>query len=155
MRKLSIVLAFAAFGMVGCASSGYQAYVDAQVAISAAQAKADVERYRALAEIAKTGDSAARVAAVISLNQQSSSKPQAVGLRAPESAADLALRWTSVLLPSVTQIYGIGKNAEISIVNSNNSLEGLKSNNGMVVDLVQGRIPPVIGTENDVLLYPR
>jgi hypothetical protein len=65
-------------------------------------------------------------------------------------------------VPSLTQFYSISKNAEIAINNSDNNLEGKKSDNGMIVDLVQGRPTPIIGNRTDAdgssqdfLLYPR
>jgi hypothetical protein len=74
-------------------------------------------------------------------------------ISAPTSIGDTMLKWASVLVPSLTQVYAIAKSTDVAITHSNNSVESLKSNNGMVVDLVQGRAP-VIGTEDDVLLYP-
>jgi hypothetical protein len=80
----------------------------------------------------------------------------------PRSTTDKLLPWASLLVPSLTQFYSIQKNAEISITNSNNSLEAQKSNNGMIVDLVQGRPTPIVGNRTDTdgssqdfLLYPR
>jgi hypothetical protein len=63
------------------------------------------------------------------------------------------LPWAALIVPSITQFYSITKNAEMSINNSNNSLAGKLSDNDMITDLVIGR-KPVIGTVDDVLLYP-
>jgi hypothetical protein len=76
-------------------------------------------------------------------------------IAAPTSIGDTMLKWASVLVPSLTNVYAIAKSTDVAITHSNNSVISQKSNNEMVVDLVQGRIPPVIGTEDDVLLYPR
>jgi hypothetical protein len=74
-------------------------------------------------------------------------------IAAPKSTAEVLLPWASLIIPSVTQFYSITKNAEIAINNSNNNLEGKKSDNSMITNLVIGR-EPVIGTADDVLLYP-
>jgi hypothetical protein len=154
MRKLTVTVALTAVGLVGCATGDYKVYADTQRAIVEAQTSAKVAKIEALSDIAKNGDTTARVAAVISLNHlQQSINPGT--LRQPDSVGDTMLKWTSVLLPSLTQFYSIGKSAEIAIVNSNNMLEGKKSDNGMIVDLVQGRVTPIIGTQDDLLIYPR
>ena len=155
MRKLTAVVALTALGLGGCATGEYKLYADTQRSIAESQASAAVARIEALSEIAKSGDTTARVAAVIALQQGAPFTNNSPRIEQPTSAGDTALRWASLLVPSLTQFYSIGKSAEIAIVNSNNLLEGKKSDNGMIVDLVQGRIPPVIGTQDDVLLYPR
>jgi len=128
MRKIILASAIGVLTLTGCATStsDYERYTQAQEAIAIARSQAEIARYKALEAIALKGDSGAGVAAAM-----------------------------GIAMGGLTQFYSIQKNAEISITNSNNSLESQKSNNGMIVDLVQGRIPPVIGTEDDVLLYPR
>jgi hypothetical protein len=91
----------------------------------------------------------------ITMGGGSNANPRDTQILQPKSTADRLLPWASLLVPSLTQFYSIQQNAAIAINNSDNNLEAQKSNNGMIVDLVQGRIPPVIGTEDDVLLYPR
>lgn len=154
MKLLSIVLV--AFFVTGCASTNYQLYAEAQVMIAEAQSKADIAKYNALAEIARTGDAAAKVAAVMSLNQSNPSTNSTI-MRQPETAGDVALKWTSVLLPSVTQIYGITKSHDLAVTQSNNSRDISMNTNGTMLGfgrLAAGRDIPVIGTQDDVLLYP-
>lgn len=154
MKSLAIVLGVVF--LTGCASTNYQLYAEAQVMVAEAQAKADIERYKALAEIARAGDSAAKVAAVMSLNNTSSNKQPTI-MRQPESASDTALKWTSVLLPSVTQIYGLTKNYDLAINQSNNSKDiAINSNQTMLGfgRLTAGREIPIVGSETDRLIYP-
>ena len=67
MTKLSIAL-FAVI-LTGCATGDeYRQYTEAQKAVSNARAMAEAARYQALTEIAKTGDSTAKTAAVMSLS---------------------------------------------------------------------------------------
>jgi hypothetical protein len=74
-------------------------------------------------------------------------------IAAPKSTAEALLPWASLIIPSITQFYSITKNAEMAINSSNNSLTGKLSDNDMITDLVIGR-KPIIGTADDVLLYP-
>jgi hypothetical protein len=121
MKFLAIILTLAI--LTGCASgpSNYALYAETQAKIAQANAIAETAKYNALAEIAKTGDSAARVAAVISIQMNSNSQqrqPQHVA--APESFADTALKWTSVLLPSFTQLYNVQRNTAVAMRQSDN-----------------------------------
>jgi hypothetical protein len=162
MRKTILAAAIGILALSGCASNNYQQYVKAQENIATARAEADIARYKALEAIANRGDTTARVAAVIALQQgapQTNSSPK---LEQPTSVGDIALRWASVLVPSLTQIYGIGKSTDVAITHSNNSVESQKSTNSMIVDLVQGRPTPIVGNRTDgdgatedFLLYPR
>jgi hypothetical protein len=158
MKFKLIALAAAAAVLTGCATgpSDYQLYADTQKAMAQARAMTETARIAALSEIARTGDSSSKVAAVMSLQFAAQSQPQSQQMiSAPKTTADKLLPWASLLVPSLTQFYSIKQNAAIAINSSDNALEAQKSDNGMIVDLVQGRIPPVIGDEDDVLLYPR
>jgi hypothetical protein len=159
MRKSILASVIGVLLLTGCATgtSDYERYTQAQEAIAIARSQAEIARYKALEAIALKGDSGAGVAAAmgIAMGGGQSTVSRDGPMAQPRSTTDKLLPWASLLVPSLTQFYSIQKNAEISITNSNNSLSAQKSSNGMIVDLVQGRIPPVIGTEDDVLLYPR
>jgi hypothetical protein len=158
MRKSILAGAIGVLTLTGCATgpSDYQRYAQAQENIALARAETETAKYKALETIALKGDAGASAVAAMGIAMgNSNTAPRDVQMLQPRSTTDRLLPWASLLVPSLTQFYSIQKNAEISIVNSNNSLSAQKSNNGMIVDLVQGRIPPVIGTEDDVLLYPR
>jgi hypothetical protein len=157
MRKSILAGAIGVLTLSGCATgtSDYERYAQAQENIALARAETETAKYKALETIALKGDAGASAVAAMGIAMGTSSGSRDQQLIQPRSTTDKLLPWASLLVPSLTQFYSIQKNAEISIVNSNNSLSAQKSNNGMIVDLVQGRIPPVIGTEDDVLLYPR
>lgn len=128
MKALIIAVA-AIVSLAGCASTQeYTAYVEAQKAIHSARAQAETARYQALAEIAKTGDTAAKVAAVISLNQgaPANSSPN---VAMPISNAEVARQWASILVPAVTQGYIANQGAKVAITQSNNSASVAKSTN--------------------------
>ena len=130
MRKIVAVIAVLAT-LTGCASQEYALYADAQKKIAEAQAMSDAARYAALAEIAKQGDTAAKVAAVMSLQMGSGSNngPRVQHVNPPKSIGDTALQWTSVLLPSLTQFYSISANRQVAITQSNNQAAIAQSTN--------------------------
>ena len=132
MSKLKLVaLVVAAVGLVGCASNDYRLYAETQAKIAQANRDAEIARYQALAKIAETGDSASRVAAVISLNIAGAGGPgpRQLPVNPPQTFGDKALQWTSVLLPSVTQMYGISANRQVAITQGNNQAAVAQSTN--------------------------
>lgn len=166
MIKLLAVTA-AVVALTGCATgpSDYALYAETQRQIATARSAAEIARYQALEAIAAKGDSAASVAAAMGIVMSgggNNAGPRDAVVSQPRSTADKLLPWASLLVPSLTQFYSISKNAEIAITNSDNNLEGKKSDNGMIVDLVQGRPTPIVGNRTDsdgnsedFLLYPQ
>lgn len=131
MRKITLIAAALALLTVGCASNNdYKLYADTQRAIAQAHRDADIARYQALSKIAETGDSASKVAAVMSLNMGGgNTSPRVQPVNPPKSMAETALQWTSVLLPSVTSLYGINANRQVAVTQSNNAAAVAKSTN--------------------------
>jgi hypothetical protein len=159
MRMKIIALAVGAAALTGCASmTDYSLYAETQQVIAKEKARAEVARFEALREIAKTGDATAQVAAVITLNQNSQSSTQVQGVAPPTNLHDTLLKWASIIVPSAVNVYGIGKNADVALTNSNNSRDIAINNNRSMVDmgkLIAGQEVPVVGTSNDVLLFPQ
>jgi hypothetical protein len=132
MIKNIILALTVAVTTVGCATNkDYQMYAETQQKIAQANAMAETARYAALAEIAKTADPGARVAAVMSINfgAQGSNSPKTNQVAAPRTFGDTALQWTSVLLPGLTNIYGITANRHVAITQSNNQAAVAQSTN--------------------------
>ena len=132
MIKNIVIALTVAVMTVGCATNkDYQLYAETQQKIAHAQAMSDTARYAALAEIAKTGDSGARVAAVMSINfgSQSGNSPRVQQVNPPKTFGDTALQWTSILLPSLTNIYGITANRQVAVTQSNNAASVAQSTN--------------------------
>lgn len=153
MKKLAIVVAVTALGLGGCASGNYKLYAETQQKIAEAQAQADIERYRAFSEIAASGDVTAQVAAAISLNQASVNSNRSIGLKEPESMGDRLLKWSQVILPNITGLYGIYSRDSLAKQQSNNNLELAKDNNDTQVEighLIAGKDIPM----NPVILDP-
>lgn len=136
MRILSIILA--SLLITGCASKEYAMYAETQKRIAESQAMAETAKYAALAEIAKTGDSAAKVAAVMSINfggsGNNNTRQQVIA--APESFSDKALKWTGALLPSLVQFYSIGANRDVAVTQSNNSTQASIQNSKTMENIV-------------------
>lgn len=125
MKRIALVLC--ALSMTGCATDQYAAYAEAHKA----QAAAQTARYQALADIAKMGDTTAKVAAVISLN--SGNAQQSAQIATPRSWADYALQWTGLLLPTVGQIYTINKQTSLGMRQSDNATAlGMSTNAAFV-----------------------
>ena len=122
-----LAIAVCALFLTGCATAEYQAYADAHKAQAAAQAA----RYQALADIAKQGDTTAKVAAVMSL--QMGGSQQNAQINAPKSWADYAMQWTGLLLPTVGQIYTVNKQTSLGMRQSDNATAlGISTNAAFV-----------------------
>jgi PBP1b-binding outer membrane lipoprotein LpoB len=113
MRLIAIILC--ALSLTGCATAEYQAYADAHKA----QAAAQTARFQALADIARQGDTTAKVAAVMSL--QMGGGQQNTQINAPKSWADYAMQWTGLLLPTIGQVYTINKQTSLGMRQSDNA----------------------------------
>lgn len=136
MNAKTLFLLGSAAILTGCATNDYALYAETQKAIAQARAVSEAARYNALAEIAKTGGDPAKVAAVLSIQMGGSPNSQpAQNVAPPKTFGDTALQWTSVLLPSLTQMYGIAKNTEVNIAQSNNSALVARSTNEAFVGI--------------------
>lgn len=118
-----IPIALACILLTGCATDNYRLYAQAQKAIADAETAKETARYQALAEIAKQGDTAAKVAAVITLNSMGGSGNQrpATQIAAPETFGDVTLKWLSVLMPAATQFYTVNRSSAVAMRQSDNA----------------------------------
>jgi len=124
MKLIAPIIAVLALS--GCAHE-YAAYAEAHKA----QAAAQTARYQALADIAKMGDTTAKVAAVMSL--QMGGQQQNTQINAPKNWADYALQWTGLLLPTVGQVYTVNKQTSLGMRQSENATAlGISTNNAFV-----------------------
>ena len=139
--KNVLIIGFTLAVLTGCASSEqYSAYVEAQREIAVARSQAEAARYRALSDIARQGDTAAKVAAVMSIQMgQLSAQTPTQQIQMPRSNSEIGLQWASVLAPSLTQLYSISRNADVAITQSNNAAAVSQSTNQAFVGIA-GRI---------------
>ena len=122
--KRTALIAVLALALTGCAHE-YAAYAEAHKA----QAQAQSAKYAALAEIAKMGDTTAKVAAVMSINGFGNG--QQLQINAPRHWADYALSFTGAILPVMGQVYAVRSQTNLGIIQSNNAtaLGTAQSNN--------------------------
>jgi hypothetical protein len=129
MKKSMIAAVCGILLLSGCASgNNYKMYAETQRAIADAEARKETARYNALMEIARQGDTASKVAAVMSIQfnnaGNANSKQQ---IAPPTDPGETALRWAGVLVPGLAQFYTINQNSKVAITQSNNSTQlGMK-----------------------------
>jgi hypothetical protein len=131
IKSVSITLV-AAFALVGCASThDYTMYAQGQAQIEAARYAAEAARFKAMSDIAATGDASAKVAAVVALALSNGNGGQnsPAQLKAPEAPGQTALAWASIFVPALTQGYSIYSNTRLGMAQSNNSARVAESTN--------------------------
>ena len=150
-----IAIAAAALTLTACATSN-DAYYTAIAEREKRQAEQELRADMAVADMAAKGDAQAKGMGLMYFALKSAGSKQAQqAIAAPKSTAEALLPWAALIVPSITQFYSISKNAEIALNSSNNALEGKLADNDMITDLVHGRITPIVGDADDVLIYPR
>ena len=148
-----LAIAAATLTLTACSTS-QDAYYKAIEARENRLAQQEMLADTAIADMAAKGDLQAKGMGIMYFALKNAGSKQAQqAIAAPKSTAETLLPWAALIVPSITQFYSITKNAEMAINNSNNALKGKLADNSMIVDLVQGREDPIIGTEDDVLLY--
>ena len=132
--------------LVGCASPEYELYAKAQTDIAVARHTAEAEKYKAMSEIAKSGDSAAKVAAVMAMAIGSGGSNQTV-VQAPQ--ASQALQWASILVPGLTQVAGMRYNYMGQKAASDNATAlGISTNSTFAAIAGKIQAPGAITTTN-------
>ena len=113
-RLLKVVTVLVAVLMVGCTTTGTQ-YYDAIRDAAASQAIVSEARYKALAQVAQSGEPGAASAAVmaIALSDDTPIVPQLV-----ESDA---LKWAQVVVPTMGTLGGLWMQTDLAKTQSNNS----------------------------------
>ena len=150
-----IAIAAAALTLTACAT-GNDSYYAAVEAREKRLAEQEMRADMAIVEMATKGDAQAKGAAQMYFALKNAGSKQAQqAIAAPKSTAEALLPWAALIVPSITQFYSISKNAEIALNSSNNALAGKLADNDMITDLVHGRITPIVGDADDVLIYPR
>lgn len=134
MKRLTLLIALPCAALLsGCATNEYAKYSEGQARIEAARAKADAARYKALSDIAASGDTTAKVAAVVALTSMQSQQQGGAQLRPPQASS--ALQWAQILVPGLTQIGGIWANARLGMRQSDNAARVAESTNSTFLGL--------------------
>lgn len=149
MKSVLILIATTlalALALAGCASQGdYKQYLDAKTrmdaashaatsAESVAKYNAEAEKYKAMAAIAASGSETAKVAAVVAMIGMNSNNQSLNTLQLPQNVVqpppqNEALQWASILVPSVTNVIGMGYNYKAAVTQSNNARDVAISTN--------------------------
>lgn len=125
-----------AIALTGCASTDYKLYAEATSDIEVAKHNAEAEKYKAIAAIGSSGTEAAKVAAIMSLTMGGNqNQQQGINLRAPETAGDTALRWASIVVPTLMQGYGIHATTQLGMRASDNGVLVSQSTNNAFVGM--------------------
>ena len=118
MKRL--IAGMVSVALAGCATPpGYVEYAAAIKAMAAQQAASSMAASEAIAKIAASGDSAARVAAVLMLGLQAQ-RTQAPVMEPPR---DQALQWAAVIMPSLTAVASGYFGYRLGVTQSNNQAQ--------------------------------
>ena len=151
---MKLIATIATALMLTACATGNDAYYKAIEARENRLAQQEMLADTAIADMAAKGDLQAKGMGIMYFALKNAGAKQVQqAIAAPKSTAEALLPWAALIVPSITQFYSITKNAEIALNSSNNALAGKGMDNDMITDLVIGR-KPVIGTVDDVLLYP-
>jgi len=152
MKRLILATAVA-LTLTACATN-QDAYYKAIEARENRLAQQELRTDSAIADMAATGGPEAKGMGIMYFGLKSAgAKANQQMIAEPKSVVEQLLPWASLLVPSITQLYSIQQNTAVQLRHSDNSLAGKALDNSMITNLVIGR-EPVIGTEDDVLLYP-
>jgi hypothetical protein len=151
MKRIILAITVA-LTLTACATN-QDAYYKAIEARENRLAQQELRADSAIADMASAGDPQAKGMAIMYFATKNASKAAQQAIAAPKSVAEQILPWASILVPSLTQLYSIQQNTAVQLRHSDNALAGKALDNDMITNLVQGR-EPIIGTADDVLLYP-
>ena len=142
MRKVAYILPAL---LIGCASpEQYLAYSQGQAAIESAKHAADAARYKAMSDIAASGDSASKVAAVMALAIGQAQTP--TQLQPPPK--NEALQWAQILVPGLTSIAGIYYGAKVGMNASDNAAAVSMSTNNAFLGMAGKIQAPAVPQAN-------
>jgi hypothetical protein len=152
MKRILLATA-AALTLTACATN-QDAYYKAVEARENRLAQQELRADSAIADMAAAGGPEAKGMGIMYFGLKSAgakANPQAIA--EPKSVSEQILPWLAVLLPETRMLFQARIGADVQNRHSDNSLAGKKLDNDMITDLVQGREAPIVGTEDDVLLY--
>ena len=140
MKYLLLIVAL----LGGCASPDYAVYTEAQRSVDVARHHADAAKYAAMASIANSGDSSAKVAAVLAMALGTSGVQGGSTIRAPQTSE--ALQWASIIVPSLTTVASINASMKLGLAQSDNSTRVAMSTNEAFTGIAGKIQAPVVAT---------
>jgi hypothetical protein len=155
MRTLTLLTVAVAVTLTACAThqnAYYEAISSREKRLAEQETRADL----AIADMAAKGDAQSKGMGIMYFALKSSSaKQNQQAIAAPKTTAEQMLPWASLIIPSLTQLYTIQQGTTVQLRQSDNALAGKIDDNDLITDLVKGRIDPIVGDSDDVLIYPR
>jgi hypothetical protein len=152
MKRILLATA-AALTLTACATN-QDAYYKAIEARENRLAQQELRADSAIADMAAAGGPEAKGMGIMYFGLKSAgAKANQQMIAAPKSVSEQILPWLAVLLPETRMLFQAKIGADVQMRQSDNALAGKKTDNKMITDLVQGREAPIVGTEDDVLLY--
>lgn len=133
MKRLCLILLTSVLSLTGCAVDEYARYAEMQERIQTARYTAEAERYKAMAAISATGDTATKVAAMISMGAFSQGNNQTAYIPPPKTTWENTKDILGIFVPSIVQGYGIYATNRTAQISSNNSrLTAISTNEAFV-----------------------
>ena len=152
MKRIILAITVA-LTLTACATN-QDAYYKAIEARENRLAQQELRADSAIADMAAAGGPEAKGMGIMYFGLKSAgAKANQQMIAAPKSVSEQILPWLAVLLPETRMLFQAKIGADVQMRQSDNALAGKKADNDMITDLVIGR-KPIIGTADDVLLYP-
>ena len=155
MRTLTFLTLAIAVTLTACATNQnayYEAISSREKRLAEQETRADL----AIAEMAARGDAQSKGMGIMYFALKSTgAKQNQQAIAAPKTTSEQILPWASLIIPSLTQLYTIQQSTNVQLRQSDNALVGKIDDNDLITDLVKGRVEPIIGDRDDVLVYPR
>ena len=151
--KAPLIAALAALTLTACATN-QDAYYKAIEARENRLAQQELRIDSAITDMAAAGGPEAKgMGIAYFIGKSAGAKANQQMIAAPKSVSEQILPWLAVLLPETRMLFQAKIGADAQMRQSDNALAGKKTDNDMITDLVHGREAPIVGTEDDVLLY--
>jgi len=133
MKRLCLVLLVSILSLTGCAVDEYARYAEMQERIQIAKYTAEAERYKAMAAISVTGDTATKVAAMITMGGVSQGSNQTPYIPPPKTTWENTKDILGIFLPAFVQGYGIyATNRTAQNASNNSRLTAISTNEAFV-----------------------
>lgn len=133
MKRLFLFLIAVSLTITGCAVDEYARYAEMQERIQVAKYTAEAERYKAMAAISMTGDTATKVAAMITMGGTGQASNQTPYIPPPKTTWENTKDILSIFLPAFVQGYGIyATNRTAQNASNNSRMTAISTNDAFV-----------------------
>lgn len=149
MKRLFLLLIAVSLTLTGCAVDEYARYAEMQERIQVAKYTAEAERYKAMAAISMTGDTATKVAAMITMGGTGQASNQTPYIPPPKTTWENTKDILGIFLPAFVQGYGIyATNRTAQNASNNSRLTAISTNDAFVGMANRIQAPGAVTTTN-------